>query len=815
MKTVTIHASHHCTANNRQPVTTICHEEERMRAHRIASFSVVLVLSFLVSICDAVPMDQIGEGSVAGWVPVRADTIRDTSFHAGDTIELPDGDMVYKPYAYQRQEATIPSVNTTVRIVAGDGFATGIVEQVFHNPFDLPFEATYIFPLPHDGAVHGMDFRTRSGVYHAEIKEKEQAKKEYEEAKEEGKQASLLLQSQDNIFVQKLCNIPARDSVTVTIEFSMALSYDMGTFEVAFPTVVGPRFDPAPLPKRAANPRYIPPPNRSGSSLDFSVLLVSPYELSEVECVSHQVNVETAALQGSLGALGIMDSDQRIPDGTTTTLIRLRKQDVLPNKDIVVRYRRANERRDASVQSWHDGEQGYFAMNIYPDLIDTATEGPRAVDMVFVLDISGSMNGAPITKLKQIMYAMLDKARPEDRLSFIAFNNGTSNFHEQPVAATADAIEAARAWITNLNAGGGTYMLHGVQKGLAQPMEPGRVRIMSLITDGYIGDIDAIYREIENDPNGTIAFTFGVGNAVNRGLMDAAATAGEGIATTVMLDDAVTPIVDNFWTRIRTPQIGDIEIDWGGDVDGLTMTTIPDLWLGQPIRIFGRYTTGGSRTITLAGTKDGTAVTESYAVELATDNTLMAGVPRMWAREMIENLMNAQAAAGNEDNKDKILETSLAFDVLCKYTAFLAVADSVVNEEGEMVSSQVPVPVPEGVDGNAAGAGYYDANTPARNVVREIGGTGPGAPSLGLRTTGGLVRLRLTGMNPATTRGWVGIYDVRGRLVYRWNLNRLASSEYRWTWNMTDLQGRRIAPGNYVIVVRTNVLKTARPLALR
>lgn len=787
-----------------------------MRTKRFAAFVLAATVLCLTSVVEALELENVGEGSVAGYVPVRADTVSDTGLYAGDTVYFDDGTREVILSRYEREEATFPSARTQVKILAGDGFAHGKVVQVFHNPFDLPFEATYIFPLPHDGAVHAMEFTTGTGVYHADLKEKEEAKKEYEQAKREGKQASLLLQSQDNIFVQKLCNIPPHDSVSVTISFSMALTYDMGTYELAFPTVVGPRYDPAPLPKRRSNPAYVPPSSRSGSTLDFAVLILTPYELDSVRCVSHEVEMGGVSAADALAAMALTGQGIELPEGVNPSLVRLARRQTIPNKDIVVRFKRKSTARDLSVLSWHDGEQGYFAMNLYPDLRESAGEVRMPIDMVFVLDVSGSMGGQPIAKLKAIMHAMLDKAKPQDRLSFIAFSTGTSNFHEQPIDATAENIAAARNWIDNLNAGGGTNMLAGVRKALDVPLSPERLRIMSLITDGYIGGIRDIYEAIDNDPNGTIAFTFGVGSSVNRELMDLAATAGDGIARTVLLSDNVEPIVDDFWSRIRTPQLANISLSLGEDIDGLTLDTIPNLWLGQPIRMFGRYTDPGTRRITLSAVQAGTAVNETYTVPLVNTNTLIQSVPAMWARETIENLRNDQYAAGDEHNKMQILEISLAFNVLCEYTAFIAVADSVVNEDGELVSAEVPVPVPEGVDGDAAGAQYASSSGSsgsAMEAVRENGQAGE--PHLRFRLEHRVLHATLAGITPADLQGSVKIYDMKGRVIRSWTLAELAANNFTFTWDFTDSSGRRVAASSYLLRVSCPSLTVNRILALR
>lgn len=787
--------------------------------------SAALVLLAALSVArGAVPTDSLGEGTCVGIVPVPADTVRDTSFHPGDTILLSDGEMIVKPFPEEREEVAIPSVKTTVRIVAGDGFAHGTVTQVFRNPFDLPFEATYIFPLPHDGAVHAMTFRTSSGVYHADLLEKEEAKEKYEQAKEEGKQAALLMQGQDNIFVQKLCNIMPHDSVSVEITFSMALQYDMGAYELAYPTTMIPRYDPAPLPKARSNPTYVPSDTRHGSTLDFSVLVLTPYEIAGLSCPSHEARVDGGDLDATLKHLGMLGESESIPAEYNPSLVRLVARETIPNRDIVVRFARENAERNVSCLSYHDGAQGYFALNIFPSLIDTATDKPEAIDMVFVIDKSGSMSGEPMAKAKEIMHAMLDKIRPEDRMSFLAFNMSTDSLFSVPAPATPGNVSAARVWVDALQASGGTEMLRGVQQALSVPLEAGRTRVLSLITDGAIGDVDGIYEAIANDPSNTIVFAFGVGSSPNRELIDGAATAGNGIGRNLLLDDDVEQVVADFWKRIRLPQVENVELSWsGGDVPtALTRTVIPGLWLGQPVLLFGKYTGGGTRTVTLSGTKAGEPVSEAYQVRFVSNSTLMMSVPKMWARETMENLRHEQVAAGDESNKQAILDISLAHQVLCEYTAFLAVADSVVNEDGEMVAADVPVPVPHGVDPVMSGAeNWRYSSMPAYMTVDSAKGPASagegkaavaGEPGLMLHPGGGGIVFTLRNVPPA---GRVMLFDLTGRLVASWSIAEAASSGYRWVWRYTDMRGNPVGKGNYVLVVRSPRLRLSRIVSYR
>jgi len=403
-------------------------------------------------------------------------------------------------------------------------------------------------------------------------------------------------------------------------------------------------------------------------------------------------------------------------------------------------------------------------------------------------------------------------------MSFLAFNTATDSFFSVPAPATPENVAAGRAWIDNLTAEGGTEMLAGVVQALSVPISGDRVRVLSLITDGAIGGVDAIYSAIRNDPSNTIVFAFGVGSSPNRELIDGAAGAGNGIGRNLLLGDDVEQVVAQFWTRIRLPQISDISIDWGGETPtGLTQENIPGLWLGQPVLIYGKYQQSGHRTITLGGTKNGVAVSESFDVYFVSNNTLMKSVPKMWARETIENLSHEQIAAGDERNKDAILAMSLEYEVLCSYTAFLAVADSVVNESGEMVAADVPIPVPYGVDPYMSGAEAYDSAyfiAPRSDVAHEAVPVSH-APYLCVVPERGSVRLAFVNPGPAEAPGAIMIFDLQGRLVVLWRASDLASCGWRWAWDGADRFGRRVSKGTYVLVAAISWYRSAQPLVLR
>jgi Ca-activated chloride channel homolog len=769
----------------------------------------------------SVPTDSIREGSIFGYEPLPTDTVRDTAFQVGDTLWLGDGKFCVKPDQSKRVESIYPSVKTDVKIVASDGFAHGWVTQTFYNPFDLPFNATYVFPLPYNGAVHGMTFISKLGAFKAVIEEKAIAESLFVQAQRQGQQAALLTQTQRSIYTQKLANILPHDSIKVIITLSMALSYDMGTIELAFPTTIGHRYGEAPLSKRTATvtPVYIRPDARPANSLDFSILICTPFDIADVKSPNFACTFTSANIEALARSYGLLAGTETLPPNMKAKLIKLSPGDQLPNRDIVIQFKRQSTARDASFLSWHSAGSGYFAMQLYPDLADTGDK-PQSIDMVFVIDKSGSMAGQPIELAKKIVLSMLSKATADDRISLLSFDNAPYSLFPTPQPASAENLQQARTWVGGLQGTGGTEMLTAVRQALAIPLPMGSRRIMALITDGGIWGVDSIYTAIKKDGK-TTAFAFGVGASPNRDLIDGAASAGNGIGRNIGYNDDIDVVINEFWTRIRMPQLENITIDWGSDKPtGLTKDTLGSLWLGQPIVLFGKYTQGGDKTIVLKGTKGEKSFTQSFNVSLCQNNTVLYFVPQLWARQTMENLLYAQTLGGSEVNKSAIISLSKEFDVLCKYTAFIAVADSSVTNNPAL-SGKVPLVIPQGTDPNLY---QYDAAYASKNALflmpMGVESEGPAVqekpakgrlskPQVVARLFGGKLQIRISGI--AVDRGaMVRIYEVRGRLIRAWQSSELANGGF--VWDLTGINGKRVGPGAFIVTLTSAMVKMAVPV---
>jgi Ca-activated chloride channel family protein len=320
------------------------------------------------------------------------------------------------------------------------------------------------------------------------------------------------------------------------------------------------------------------------------------------------------------------------------------------------------------------------------------------MEMVFVLDCSGSMRGKPIAKAKDAIKRALRKLGPDDTFQVIRFSQNASQFGLQPVPATRANVRRAVDYVDELKGGGGTMMIEGIKAALDFPHDAGRFRFVSFMTDGYIGNETEILAAVHDRLGASRIFSFGVGSSVNRYLLDRMAKLGKGAVAYVGLDDSSSEVVDLFYDRISHPALTDVTIDWGGlDVEDVYPRQIPDLFVGRPLIVTGRFTGRKNTTIQIAGQVGN--VDKQVRIPVSFDDAAAThpGIACVWARKKIEQLANRATYDRAAGLATKIKQVALEYSLMSAYTAFVAV-DSTRRTAGDHgVTVAVPVPVPDGV----------------------------------------------------------------------------------------------------------------------
>ncbi|MBK9031442.1 MAG: VWA domain-containing protein [Myxococcales bacterium] len=638
---------------------------------------------------------------------------------AAPAPDITEGRLTTRDHA---RVVDVPLEHTEVVIHATAHLAEVQVAQTFTNPYDHKIEAVYLFPLPTGAAVNALEIRTGDRVIRGEIARRADARATYVKAARRGFVAALLTQERPNLFTQRVANLEPGAQVIVQLTYVEPLRYDDGGYELVFPMVAGPRYLPATATAADADqvqPTALPPGTRSSHDVGLTVTLDAGVALKDVRSPSHQL-VRTAGATAARAT------------------ITLAPGDTIPNKDFVLRYDVAGAAPEAAVLAHRTGAgPGAFLLTVTPP----AAAAPAQVtprELVFVLDTSSSMRGQPLAKARALVRAMLTSLAPDDTFQIVRFADVASALGDRPIASKPRNVEYALAWLDALEAGGGTAVTEGVAAALDLAHDPLRLRLVVFITDGYVGDEDEILATVRDHLGPSRLYSFGVGTAVNRYLLEEMASFGRGAVQIIRPDEDTAAAVARFHDRIARPVLTDITIDWGGlAVADVTPAAVPDLFVGQPVVVAGHYPRAGAGTVVIRGQAAGRPVAIEVPVELPATADQPA-IATVWARARIAELTRAEVRGATEATRGEITQLALDHHLLSRYTALVAVDRARTTAGGDAAQVVVPVEVPEGL--HATSGGGWGVSTGGFGAV----GYGAGGGGSGFGTSSGSVSVHLS-----------------------------------------------------------------------
>jgi Ca-activated chloride channel family protein len=594
--------------------------------------------------------------------------------------------------------AGCPLEHTSVKAEISGFVSRVTVTQVFHNPRQEKIEAVYTFPLPGDAAVDDMLMRVGDRVVRGEIKKREEARRIYEQARDRGHVASLLDQERPNIFTQSVANIMPGNKVEITIKYVEMLPYDDGSFTFVFPMVVGPRFIPgqptgtqgtgwAPDTSQVPDASRITPPvtpegTRAGHDIDISVSVDAGVPILRLESKLHKVTIDRPA------------KDKAV--------VSLQNKKEIPNKDFVLKYLVADNEIRSGLLTHKDGDHGYAAVILIPPKrVKPEQIAPK--EMIFVIDRSGSQHGKPLEKAQETMKYVLDHMNPDDTFNVIDFGNTANMLFSEPKKNTAEYREKARRYIDTLRANGGTWMGPAVELVCKTHAPANRLRIVTFMTDGYVGNDFEIVSLVEKLRGKSRWFPFGTGNSVNRFLLDQMARVGGGEVEYILLNSPGEEVAKKFYKRISTPVLTDISLNLKGlALEQVFPQAVSDLWDQKPLIFKAQYTKAGKGTITLKGFCGGKPYEQTLNVTLPEQDISNSALGSLWARAKVDSLMAKDRMGLQRGNikpeiKDEIVQVALAHRIMTQFTSFVAVEETTITVGGKPTTVAVPVEMPDGV----------------------------------------------------------------------------------------------------------------------
>jgi Ca-activated chloride channel family protein len=622
------------------------------------------------------------------------------------------------------------------------------VTQAFRNTSSKWMEATYLYPLPDDGAVDSLKMVVGQRVFVGRIKRREEARAIYDKAKAEGRKAGLVESDRPNLFRNHVANVGPGETVLIAIEYQAPVRQFGGEFALRLPLVVGPRYVPPHTLASAAAvadaasitaPLAHPALGRSLNPVSITVHLAPGFRPANVISPYHKINVVDVG-----------------PSERTITLAAGEKP---ADRDFELRWRSAAADPTIGLFRQSLGGAQYVMATITPQVqVQPGKAAPR--EMVFVIDNSGSMGGESMAAAKQSLLHALGTLRTEDSFNVIRFDDTLTRLFEHSTPATAEQVALARKFTDGLEAAGGTEMLPALKAALVDehPADSG-VRQVIFLTDGDLSNEREMMAEIAAHGGRSRVFMVGIGSAPNNFLMRRMAEAGRGTYTNIGEGSEVVAKMTALLDRLKAPAVRDLAVRVEGTSLDLTPRRLPDLYAGEPLVLLGKGDELAG-TITVSGMIGDTPWSRKVDLAKASDSPAVA---RLWANRRIADIeaqrWSSEIADAAAD--EAIARLGLDFGVVTTQTSLVAEDDTPSRPAGaRLTREELPLLLPRGWDfdallGNDMPLAGAAASAPALSQELDLPQTATGF--LGTIARGlALLTLGLPGLLAAARRRFAG-----------------------------------------------------------
>ena len=602
------------------------------------------------------------------------------------------GDATLSPYFWVKggleSVDALPLKSTSVKAAIAGVIADVKVTQVYRNTGTTPLEAIYVFPGSTRAAVHGLRMTVGDRTIEAQIQEKGQARATYEQAKAEGRTASLLEEQRPNVFQMNVANILPGDEIRVELSYSEVLVPTEGTYQFVYPTVVGPRYAGAPGTSSRTGEAWVANPyTHAGeaplSTLDLSVSLAAGMPIQRMACETHKTSIAF--------------------DGKDQATLRLDPSEAHGgNRDFVLQYQLAGAKVQSGLLLYKGKDENFFLLMAQPPKRVAPQDMPPR-EYVFIMDISGSQMGFPIEVSKTLMKEMIQNLRPQDLFNVMVFEGSSALWAPSSQHATPENLKQALDFVRDQNAGGGTELGSALRRALTLPRVPGISRSFVVSTDGYISADASIFDLIRKNLGNANLFAFGIGSSVNRHLIEGMAHAGQGEPFIVMKPDQAAAEAERFRAYVSTPVLSQVKLSTAGfQIYDVEPQHLPDVLADRPVLAFGKWKGTASGTITVSGVTGHGPWEQTFQVGETHPSDTNAALPQLWARERIRQLADYAQFGETDERQKEATSLGLTYHLLTAYTSFVAV-DSEVRNGGSTTRVVQPLPMPEGVSDEAVG----------------------------------------------------------------------------------------------------------------
>ena len=591
-----------------------------------------------------------------------------------------------------REAPIAPLLSTDVAFRVSGMVARARVVQTFHNASADWVEGVYVFPLPESAAVDRLQLRVGERRIESEIRERGAARRAYEQARTAGQRTALMDQERPNIFTTRVANIGPRELVAVEFEYQQTLRYDNGRYSLRFPMVVGPRYIPGNLRVSATEQLgWSPNTDQVPDAARITPPVLRP-EAGPINPVSIRVELDAGVPIAQLASPYHRVDVRNV--SASRRHVELADGAVPANRDFELTW--APQSAHAPQVAWfteHKEGRHYGLLMVLPP---AAAPGARlAREVVFVLDTSGSMAGASIRQAKDALQMALARLAPGDRFNVVEFNSTAQTLFADAQPVNPRNVRRAIGWVQSLQARGGTEMASALRLALDGSDSAGRVRQVVFLTDGAVGNEDALFSLIRERLGDTRLFTIGIGSAPNSHFMTKAAELGRGTFTYIGRVEEVQEKMAALFAKLESPVMKALEVHWPDGVRAQAWPArIPDLYAGEPVVIAAALDRLEGE-VRVSGSRDNRAWEARVPLAL---NSGGAGMGSLWARGKVQSLIDSiREGAREEEVRTQVIELATAHRLVTKYTSFVAVDKTPARPaDAQLKLAAVPTNLPEG-----------------------------------------------------------------------------------------------------------------------
>lgn len=640
-----------------------------------------------------------------GVVDVDAQTISATDdFSAG---------LIYQNEQGEKISTTVLKSDVNMQV---NGLINRVtVKQTFRNDSTDWINALYLFPLPENAAVDHLNMKIGERVIVGEIKEKHKAKEIYKKAKSEGKKASLIEQVKGSVFTTRVANIAPNETIEVTIEYQQSIDYKAGEFSLRYPMTLTPRYAAENKPLTQADQReFVKQLAKNDQTMtgqeklhwdkkwqalidagvdkklamqtlssiktekdpdilvSLTIDLNTPSNIVNVDSLYHRINAHVVS--------------------ATEQEITLRDQQVIANRDFVLTWRvKQSEQPESNIFKQYADDGEYGLLTLMPPSERFSQAARISKEVIFVIDVSGSMSGVSMEQAKAALHSAIDQLNDNDTFNIISFNNNTDTFASNSLPVDERSKAMAHTYVTQLNAGGGTNLAPALQASLVGKRtvfedEVQAVRQVVFITDAAISDEQALLNQIEQQRGDSRLFMVGIGSAPNSFFMKSSAKLGHGSFTNIGDNSEVETKMNALFTQLSSPVLTNIDIRYeNGDAVDFWPNPIADLYQGEPLQVAFKledFGVNSSPNIIVTGQSVQNGIIKKWQQTVSTngDNSA-AGIDLMWAKTQVDSIALSRKLTQAE-KQSQITQLALDHHFVTQYTSLVAVEKVISRPEG-------------------------------------------------------------------------------------------------------------------------------------